>query len=118
MVMVQAHASSGSEESDIFHNAAMAVFQNASGGANNNFNAGTSGQTNEFFVPEIFSKKIQNFFRKSSVFIIDDQRIPKEKKYEQLLADIKSIGWVGDLFTIEFGCRGIVPPHTSLHQTG
>ena len=32
----------------------MAVFQNASGGANNNFNAGTSGQTNEFFVPEIF----------------------------------------------------------------
>ena len=45
----------------------MAVFQNGSGGANNNFNAGTSGQTNEFFVPEIFSKKIQNFFRKSSV---------------------------------------------------
>ena len=45
----------------------MAVFQNAGGGANNNFNAGTSGQTNEFFVPEIFSKKIQNFFRKSSV---------------------------------------------------
>ena len=45
----------------------MAVFQNASGGANNNFNAGTAGQTNEFFVPEIFSKKIQNFFRKSSV---------------------------------------------------
>ena len=45
----------------------MAVFQNSGGGANNNFNAGTSGQTNEFFVPEIFSKKIQNFFRKSSV---------------------------------------------------
>lgn len=45
----------------------MAVFQNASGAANNNFNASTSGQTNEFFVPEIFSKKIQNFFRKSSV---------------------------------------------------
>ena len=45
----------------------MAVFQNASGASNNNFNAGTSGQTNEFFVPEIFSKKIQNFFRKSSV---------------------------------------------------
>ena len=45
----------------------MAVFQNAGGAANNNFNAGTSGQTNEFFVPEIFSKKIQNFFRKSSV---------------------------------------------------
>ena len=45
----------------------MAVFQNASGAANNNFNATTTGQTNEFFVPEIFSKKIQNFFRKSSV---------------------------------------------------
>ena len=45
----------------------MAVFQNAGGAGNNNFNAGTSGQTNEFFVPEIFSKKIQNFFRKSSV---------------------------------------------------
>lgn len=45
----------------------MAVFQNAGGAANNNFNASTSGQTNEFFVPEIFSKKIQNFFRKSSV---------------------------------------------------
>jgi len=45
----------------------MAVFQNAGGAGNNNFNAGTAGQTNEFFVPEIFSKKIQNFFRKSSV---------------------------------------------------
>ena len=45
----------------------MAVFQNSGGAANNNFNASTSGQTNEFFVPEIFSKKIQNFFRKSSV---------------------------------------------------
>ena len=45
----------------------MAVFQNAGGASNNNCNAGTSGQTNEFFVPEIFSKKIQNFFRKSSV---------------------------------------------------
>ena len=45
----------------------MAVFQNAGGAANNNFNASTAGQTNEFFVPEIFSKKIQNFFRKSSV---------------------------------------------------
>jgi hypothetical protein len=43
----------------------MAVFQNATP-ANSNFNT-TSGQTNEFFVPEIFSKKIQNFFRKSSV---------------------------------------------------
>ena len=44
----------------------MAVFPNAGGGASSNFNTST-GQTNEFFVPEIFSKKIQNFFRKSSV---------------------------------------------------
>ena len=32
-----------------------------------NFNVSTAGQTNEFWVPEIFSKKIQNFFRKASV---------------------------------------------------
>jgi hypothetical protein len=32
-----------------------------------NFDVSTSGQTNEYWVPEIFSKKIQNFFRKSSV---------------------------------------------------
>ena len=44
----------------------MAVFQNASNSNLSNFDT-TSGQTNEFFVPEIFSKKIQNFFRKSSV---------------------------------------------------
>ena len=44
----------------------MAVFQNASNSNLSNFDT-TTGQTNEFFVPEIFSKKIQNFFRKSSV---------------------------------------------------
>jgi len=44
----------------------MAAFQNASNSNLSNFDT-TSGQTNEFFVPEIFSKKIQNFFRKSSV---------------------------------------------------
>lgn len=44
----------------------MAVFQNATNSNLSNFDT-TSGQTNEFFVPEIFSKKIQNFFRKSSV---------------------------------------------------
>jgi hypothetical protein len=44
----------------------MAVFQNAVNSNLSNFDT-TSGQTNEFFVPEIFSKKIQNFFRKSSV---------------------------------------------------
>ena len=45
----------------------MGTLQNASNGNLSNFNAATSGQTNEFWVPEIFSKKIQNFFRKSSV---------------------------------------------------
>ena len=44
----------------------MAVFQNAVNSNLSNFDT-TSGQNNEFFVPEIFSKKIQNFFRKSSV---------------------------------------------------
>ena len=44
----------------------MAVFQNATNSNLSNFDT-TSGQTNEFFVPEIFSKNIQNFFRKSSV---------------------------------------------------
>ena len=36
----------------------------------------------------------------------EDQRTRKEKRYEQLLVDIESAGWVGDLFTIEVGCRG------------
>ena len=43
------------------------TFPNASGNASSNFNTDTSGQTNAFWVPEIFSKKIQNFFRKTSV---------------------------------------------------
>ena len=41
----------------------MAQFE---GGASN-FLVGTSGQTNVFFMPEVYSKKVQNFFRKSSV---------------------------------------------------
>ena len=45
----------------------MGTLQNAGNGNASNFNVGTSGQTNEFWVPEIFSKKIQNFFRKASV---------------------------------------------------
>ena len=45
----------------------MGTLQNAGGAGSSNFNVGTSGQTNEFWVPEIFSKKIQNFFRKASV---------------------------------------------------
>ena len=45
----------------------MGTLQNAGGAGSSNFNVGTSGQTNEFWVPEIFSKKIQNFFRKTTV---------------------------------------------------
>ena len=45
----------------------MGTLQNASNANLSNFDVGTAGQTNEFWVPEIFSKKIQNFFRKSSV---------------------------------------------------
>lgn len=45
----------------------MGTLQNASNANLSNFNVGTSGQTNEFWVPEIFSKKVQNFFRKASV---------------------------------------------------
>lgn len=45
----------------------MANFENASNAANSNFNSATSGQTNAFFLPEVYSKKVQNFFRKASV---------------------------------------------------
>ena len=45
----------------------MGTLQNSGGSSSSNFDVSTSGQTNEFWVPEIFSKKIQNFFRKSSV---------------------------------------------------
>ena len=35
--------------------------------ATSNFDAGTSGQTNSFFLPSVFSKKVLNFFRKAAV---------------------------------------------------
>lgn len=41
----------------------MAKFE----GAGSNFLVATAGQTNGFFLPEVYSKKIQNFFRKASV---------------------------------------------------
>ena len=34
---------------------------------NGNFANSVSGQTNSFFMPSIFSKKVLNFFRKASV---------------------------------------------------
>ena len=43
-------------------------FQTGSdGSATRNFDAGTSGQTNSFFLPSVFSKKVLNFFRKAAV---------------------------------------------------
>lgn len=45
----------------------MAHFQEGSSPTLSNFDTGVSGQTNAFFLPEVYSKKIQNFFRKASV---------------------------------------------------
>ena len=43
-------------------------FQTGSdGSATSNFDAGTAGQTNSFFLPSVYSKKVLNFFRKASV---------------------------------------------------
>ena len=42
----------------------MAKFES---GSPTNFNLATSGQTNGFFLPAVYSKKVQNFFRKASV---------------------------------------------------
>ncbi len=44
----------------------MAKFENSTP-ANSNFNTATAGQTNGYFLPEVYSKKVQNFFRKASV---------------------------------------------------
>lgn len=45
----------------------MAHFQEGSSPTLSNFNDATAGQTNSFWVPEVYSKKVQNFFRKASV---------------------------------------------------
>ena len=45
----------------------MAQFFEPSTDTNANFANSVSGQTNSFFLPKIFSKKVLNFFRKSSV---------------------------------------------------
>ncbi|KAL5260058.1 hypothetical protein ACHWQZ_G010244 [Mnemiopsis leidyi] len=36
----------------------------------------------------------------------EDQKARKLKRYEQLLVEIETAGWKGDLFTVEVGCRG------------
>jgi hypothetical protein len=45
----------------------MAKFEEASTPSTSNFDTAISGQTNGFFLPAVYSKKVQNFFRKSSV---------------------------------------------------
>lgn len=45
----------------------MANFQEGSSPTASNFSTGVSGQTNAFFLAEVYSKKVQNFFRKASV---------------------------------------------------
>ena len=46
----------------------MAKFQTGSdGSATSNFDLGGTNQTNGLFLPEVYSKKVQNFFRKASV---------------------------------------------------
>ena len=46
----------------------MAKFQTGSNGsATSNFDLGGTNQTNGLFLPEVYSKKVQNFFRKASV---------------------------------------------------
>jgi len=45
----------------------MANFENATTANRQNFNSSTSGQTNTFWVPEIFSQKVQIAFRKAAV---------------------------------------------------
>lgn len=45
----------------------MADFIEGSTPSISNFDTALTGQTNAFFLPEVYSKKVQNFFRKSSV---------------------------------------------------
>lgn len=45
----------------------MAHFESPTTAARQNFNSATAGQTNNFWVPEIFSQKVQVAFRKSAV---------------------------------------------------
>jgi len=48
------------------YNASDALFEQGTD-TNGNFGNSVSGQTNSFFMPSIFSKKVLNFFRKASV---------------------------------------------------
>jgi len=48
------------------YNASDALFEQGTD-TNGNFGNSVSGQTNSFFLPKVYSKKVLNFFRKSSV---------------------------------------------------
>ena len=48
------------------YNASDALFEQGTD-TNGNFGNSVSGQTNSFFLPSVFSKKVLNFFRKASV---------------------------------------------------
>lgn len=45
----------------------MAHFENSTTSSRVNFNSSTAGQTSSFWVPEIFSQKVQVAFRKAAV---------------------------------------------------
>ena len=48
------------------YNASDALFEQSTD-TNGNFGNSVTGQTNSFFLPKVYSKKVLNFFRKSSV---------------------------------------------------
>ena len=45
----------------------MAKFEEGSTPSISNFDTAIAGQTNAFFLPAVYSKNVQNFFRKASV---------------------------------------------------
>ena len=48
------------------YNQSDALFEQSTD-TNGNFGNSVSGQTNSFFMPKVYSKKVLNFFRKASV---------------------------------------------------
>ena len=43
------------------------LFEEGSTPSQSNFDSAIAGQTNTFWLPEVYSKKVQNFFRRASV---------------------------------------------------
>ncbi|KAL5266730.1 hypothetical protein ACHWQZ_G003942 [Mnemiopsis leidyi] len=59
--------------------------------------------------PEVSLHEKPHFLEKANDWKLEnfeDQKAPKLKRYEQLLIEIETAGWKGDLFTVEVGCRG------------